>query len=175
LRGDIASGDIGSRGTVAAKKPGLAPRQRSELVPVPMPDGVPGTVKPRLRGWVHALAAPLALAAGIVLVARAPTVSATIAAGIFAAAAVELLGLSAIYHLGTWSPRVRVILRRVDHANILLLIAGTYTPLTVLALSGATRLALLCAVWGGAALGWLPSCSSWWAGRFIRSAASPMA
>jgi hypothetical protein len=72
---------------------------------------------------------------------------------VFAATAVELFTVSAIYHLGAWSPRVRVILRRIDHAGILFLIAGTYTPFAVLALHGGARLAILGLVWGGAVLG----------------------
>ena len=78
---------------------------------------------------------------------------AAVAAGVFAATAVALFTLSATYHLGEWSPHVRMTLRRIDHANILFLIAGTYTPLVLLALRGGTRAAMLCAVWGGAALG----------------------
>lgn len=109
--------------------------------------------KPRLRGWIHAVAAPGALAGGIVLTARAPSGQAAVAAGIFAVTAVALFTVSAIYHLGTWSPRVRLMLRRLDHANILLIIAGTYTPLAVLALHGGPRVAILSAVWGGAVLG----------------------
>lgn len=117
------------------------------------PAGGHVAAKPRLRGWIHAIAAPIALVAGVVLIARAPTAPAAAAAGIFAAAAVALFTVSAIYHRGTWSPRARGILRRIDHANILVLIAGTYTPFAVLALRGGTRIALLCAIWGGAALG----------------------
>jgi hemolysin III len=125
-----------------------APRERhSPSAATPM------APKPLLRGWIHAVAAPIALAAGIVLTARAPSTAAAVAAGIFAATAAALFAVSAIYHLGAWSPRVRVILRRIDHANILFLIAGTYTPLAVLALHGGTRLAILGVVWGAAALG----------------------
>ncbi len=74
------------------------------------------------------------------------------AAGVFAATATWLFTVSAVYHVGAWSPRARVILRRADHADILFLIAGTYTPLAVLALGGDTRIAILTVVWAGAAL-----------------------
>jgi hemolysin III len=128
------------------------------MLPVPSPSASlagssPLPVKPRLRGWVHAVTAPLALAAGIVLAALAPAGAATAAAAVFAATAVLLFTISAVYHRGTWSPRARAVLRRLDHASILVLIAGTYTPFAVLALHGGTRLALLCVVWGGAILG----------------------
>jgi hemolysin III len=109
--------------------------------------------KPRLRGWIHAVAAPVILTAGIVLACRAPTAQAAVVAGIFAASAVELFAVSAVYHLGAWSPRTRVIVRRIDHAGILFLIAGTYTPFAVLALHGTARLAILSVVWAGAVLG----------------------
>ncbi len=107
-------------------------------------------VKPRLRGWLHAATAPLALAAGIVLIALAPTGQAAAAAAAFGASAVLLFTTSAIYHRGNWSARAERRLKRLDHANIFLLIAGTYTPFAVLALRGDTRIAVLAAVWGAA-------------------------
>lgn len=109
--------------------------------------------KPLLRGWIHAAAAPAALAAVVVLTWRAPTVPAAVSAGLFALSAVVLFTMSAVYHLGTWSPRVRLVLRSIDHADILLLIAGTYTPVAVLALHGTARLVILCVVWSATALG----------------------
>jgi hemolysin III len=114
--------------------------------------GEPGG-RPRLRGWIHAVAAPVVLAAGTVLTCRAPTVPAAATAGVFTATAAWLFTVSAFYHLGRWPPQVRVILRRTDHADILFLIAGSYTPLAVLALHGRTRIAILTVVWAGAALG----------------------
>jgi hemolysin III len=107
-------------------------------------------VKPRLRGWLHAGVAPLALAAGIVLIALAPTGEAAAAAAAFSASAVLLFTTSAIYHRGHWSARVELRLKRLDHANIFFLIAGTYTPFAVLALHDETRIAVLAAVWGTA-------------------------
>jgi hemolysin III len=109
--------------------------------------------KPRLRGWLHTVTAPIALASGIVLIVLAPTAPAAVAAGAFALSAVVLFTTSAIYHRGNWSPRAEQRLKRLDHANIFLLIAGTYTPFAVLALHGATRVALLAAVWGAAVVG----------------------
>jgi hemolysin III len=112
-----------------------------------------GPTKPLLRGWIHAVAAPAALAAGVFLAWRAPGIQATLSAAVFTASAVTLFTMSAVYHLGTWSPRVRRTLRSVDHANILILIAGTYTPVAVLALRGAARIAILAVVWAAAILG----------------------
>jgi hemolysin III len=115
--------------------------------------GVPAAPKPLLRGWIHAVAAPAALAAVVVLAYRAPTAQATVSASAFAASTVTLFTMSAIYHLGRWSQRVRLVLRSIDHADILLFIAGTYTPVAVVALHGTTRLTILCVVWGTAAVG----------------------
>ncbi|MDQ1706474.1 MAG: hemolysin, partial [Frankiaceae bacterium] len=64
-----------------------------------------------------------------------------------------LFGVSAVYHLGTWSPRVTGVLRRVDHSNIFLIIAGTATPLAVLLLEPSTARIMLWIVWGGAVAG----------------------
>lgn len=74
---------------------------------------------------------------------------------IFGAATVILFGTSAVYHRGTWSPQVTAVLRRLDHSNIFLVIAGTYTPLAVLLLPESTARMLLWLVWGGAVLGLL--------------------
>ncbi|WP_024285379.1 hemolysin III family protein [Cellulomonas sp. KRMCY2] len=112
-------------------------------------------VKPRLRGWIHAGTAPLVLAAAIVLVALAPTTAGKASNAIFGLSAIMLFGLSAVYHRGTWSPKVAGVLRRLDHTNIFLIIAGTYTPLAVLLLDWPTKRNLLVVVWAGAALGTL--------------------
>src|SRR5688572_30515205 len=112
-------------------------------------------VKPRLRGWVHAGTAPLALVAAVVLVAVSPTPAARLANIVFGLSAILLFGTSAVYHRGTWSPRVGAVLRRLDHTNIFLIIAGTYTPLAVLLLDPATARNLLLVVWTGALLGTL--------------------
>jgi hemolysin III len=110
-------------------------------------------VKPQLRGWLHAATAPLALAAGIVLVALSPTSSTRIGSAAFALSALLVFTVSAIYHRGTWSPRTWAFLRRFDHANIFVLIAGTYTPYALLFLQGSARTTLLLLVWGAALAG----------------------
>ncbi|AEG45171.1 hemolysin III family protein [Isoptericola variabilis] len=112
-------------------------------------------LKPRLRGWIHAVTAPLALVAAVVLVLLAPPVAGKVAAAVFGLSAVMLFGTSAVYHRGTWSPRVGAALRRLDHSNIFLIIAGTYTPLAVMLLDPRTATILLSIVWGGAVVGLL--------------------
>lgn len=110
-------------------------------------------LKPKLRGWLHLGVAPLTLAAGIVLVVLSPTTSARVGSAVFTGSALVLFSVSAIYHTGTWSPRTWAFLRRFDHANIFLLIAGSYTPFSLLLLEGTQRVALLTTVWAGAVLG----------------------
>ncbi len=110
-------------------------------------------VKPKLRGWLHLGTAPLALAAGIVLICLSPTATTRLGSAVFAASALMLFGVSAVYHTGTWSPRVWKFLRRFDHANIFVLIAGTYTPITLILLEGTQRVVLLSVVWGCAIAG----------------------
>lgn len=110
-------------------------------------------IKPKLRGWLHLGTAPLTLAAGVVLIALSPTTATRIGSAVFTASALVLFTVSAIYHTGTWSPRVWAFLRRFDHSNIFLLIAGSYTPFSILLLEGTQRVALLSTVWAGAILG----------------------
>jgi hemolysin III len=110
-------------------------------------------VKPKLRGWLHAASAPLTLVAGVVLILLSPDAATRLGSAIFAASALMLFTVSAVYHRGTWSPQVWAFLRRFDHANIFLLIAGSYTPFTLLLLEGADRTVLLTVVWVGAGLG----------------------
>ncbi|MGC5166936.1 PAQR family membrane homeostasis protein TrhA [Luteimicrobium sp. DT211] len=112
-------------------------------------------VKPRLRGWIHAGAFPLVLALSIVVVCLAPAGAPRWSCVVFGLSACLLFGTSAVYHRGTWSPRVAAALRRADHSNIFLIIAGTYTPLAVMLLPHGTAVALLWTVWSGALLGLL--------------------
>jgi hemolysin III len=110
-------------------------------------------VKPRLRGWLHLATAPLTLAAGVVLVALSPTATTRWGSAVYVASAVLLFSTSALYHRGHWSSRACDLLRRFDHANIFLLIAGSYTPFSLLLLTGTDRVVMLVLVWSGALLG----------------------
>jgi hemolysin III len=110
-------------------------------------------IKPRLRGWLHLGTAPATLAAGIVLIALSPTATTRLGSAVYAVCSVMLFTVSALYHRGRWSPRVGAVLQRFDHANIFLLIAGTYTPFSLLLLQGADRVVMLSVIWGGALAG----------------------
>ncbi|MFD7411009.1 hemolysin III family protein [Kitasatospora purpeofusca] len=110
-------------------------------------------LKPKWRGWLHAGMFPATVAAGIVLICLAEPGPARVACAIYSASAWLLFGVSAVYHRFTWGPRGDAILRRLDHANIFLIIAGTYTPFTILLLDGAARQVLLWVAWGGALAG----------------------
>lgn len=110
-------------------------------------------VKPSWRGWVHAGTFPVAIAAGVVLIVLSEGAPAKWAAAVFMASSLLLFGNSALYHRFNWGPRTKIVLKRIDHANILLLIAGTYTPLATLALPPEKGTLLLFLVWGGALLG----------------------
>ncbi|WP_254908943.1 hemolysin III family protein [Leucobacter sp. 7(1)] len=109
--------------------------------------------KPLWRGWIHAGTFPVAVAAGIVLMSLAHGPVAKWASAVFMLTSMLLFGISALYHRINWSPRTKQLFRRLDHANIFLLIAGTYTPLALLALPHDKGILLLILVWSGALLG----------------------
>ena len=72
---------------------------------------------------------------------------------IFGVSMIELYTVSAIYHIGNWPASQRRVLRTIDHANIFILIAGTYTPLCFNVLSGWFRIVMLLLIWLLAILG----------------------
>ncbi|MFF1303871.1 hemolysin III family protein [Streptomyces sp. NPDC058307] len=114
---------------------------------------VAAALKPRMRGWLHAGVFPLSLVGGIVLIAVSRSAAAVAACSVYALSACLLFGTSGVYHRGTWGPRGEAVLRRLDHANIFLIIAGTYTPLAVLLLPTGQQRVLLAVVWAGALAG----------------------
>ena len=110
-------------------------------------------VKPTWRGWIHAGTFPVAIALGVILIVFADGVAAKVSSAIYVLCSLLLFGNSALYHRLNWKPRTKLLLRRIDHSNIFLLIAGTYTPLAVLALPQPKQTILLSIIWGGAGLG----------------------
>jgi hemolysin III len=129
----------------------------AELTNIPVLDDAitfpTAEAKPSWRGWIHAGTFPLAIVLGVILIVFADGVPAKVSSSIFVASSLLLFGISALYHRFTWSERARVLLKRFDHSNIFLLIAGSYTPITVLCLPPEKAVILLSLVWGGALLG----------------------
>ena len=126
----------------AAKLEGIAPAEVARKIRL----DVHGRPKPAMRGWIHLVAAPLSLAAGIVLICLAQGAQLKWACAVFMVCSLVLFANSAAYHLGDWSPRVTDVLRRIDHLNIFLLIAGTYTPVSF-ALEPFWRNAIIGGMW----------------------------
>jgi hemolysin III len=93
-------------------------------------------VRPRLRGVLHMYAFFVSVPCGAGLILAASGGRARLAATIYAIAVSALLGTSALYHRVTWRPAARRWMRRLDHSMIFVLIAGTYTPVALLALKG---------------------------------------
>jgi hemolysin III len=110
-------------------------------------------VPPKFRGLLHTGAAPLALAAGIVLVLLSPTGASRTGSIVFATSALANFTVSAAMHRGHWRPWLASLIERLDHASIFLLIAGSYTAFSLLMLTESHRTVLLWVVWSGAALG----------------------
>jgi hemolysin III len=108
-------------------------------------------VRPRLRGVLHQAGFVIAVVLAPLLIVGADGGRRRLAAAVFAVSVAACFGASALYHRVTWTPSVRLWMRRVDHAGVYLLIAGTYTPVSLLALRGAWSTVVLTIVWVGAA------------------------
>jgi hemolysin III len=108
---------------------------------------------PLLRGWFHTAAFAISVPAGLLLVLAAGGARARIATAVYATGVMALFGVSAAYHRGRWSDAARTRMRRLDHGTIFFMIAGTYTPIALLALTGGTATAMLIAAWIGAGIG----------------------
>ncbi|MBF0671657.1 MAG: hemolysin III family protein [Salinibacterium sp.] len=149
----MTSPDSRGTGSSTAHEPG------TDLPNIPLLDdererhGAEVEAKPTWRGWIHAGTFPLAIVLGAVLIVLADGTAAKVSSAVFIASSMLLFGISALYHRFNWSDRTKRILKRLDHANIFLLIAGSYTPITVLALPEEKSWLLLGLVWGGALLG----------------------
>jgi hemolysin III len=126
--------------------------------------------KPLLRGVLHQVSFFVALAVGALVVAFADGTRATVSAAIFAASVVAMLGASALYHRVTWSPTMRPWMRRVDHAGIYVLIAGTYTPVGLIVVHGVLRNIVLTIVWSGAGAAILLKFIWVWAPKWLSAA-----
>ena len=117
---------------------------------------VTGEWRARWRGRIHGGAVLVALPAGVVLTLLASGPLATTATAIYSASLVALFGTSAAYHLFARSRRVQHVMQRADHCMVYVLIAGTYTPVCLLALPRTMGITLLSVVWGisSGLIGW---------------------
>ena len=113
--------------------------------------------KPSLRGYFHQEAFFVTLGACSLLIAKSSRPLTTVASLIYSISLLLLFGISAIYHRPTWKPPQRALLKRLDHAAIFVLIAGTFTPISLLALSEHSGNQLLILIWSVAAIGILQS------------------
>ena len=118
---------------------------------------VPKIVKPLLRGHFHQAAFFFALCACSMLIAQSDSAIEVVATVIYSLGLVTLFGVSALYHRPTWSPGPRAWMRRLDHAAIFVMIAGTGTPLSLLAISPESGRRLLIIIWSAALLGVIQS------------------
>jgi hemolysin III len=126
---------------------------RAASIPADGDEEASEPVKPRLRGVLHEVAFFVSLVSGTALVVAAPTAGSAAVVGIYAVSISLLFGVSALFHRHTWGPVGRRRMRRADHSTIFIAIAGSYTAVAGIALTGWSRTALLCIVWGGALVG----------------------
>ena len=125
--------------------------QQEEVNNIPLPAIV---LKPLLRGWFHAIAAVGSVVLTVALCWQSRTdLPKLVSMLIYGLSMIELYTVSALYHIGTWRDPVRRKFRALDHANIFILIAGTYTPLCFNLLSGWLRPTILLVIWTLAVLG----------------------
>jgi hemolysin III len=144
-----------SAACVGAYPEGMTNRESDSLVQE-VGDRFRGTVeeiKPKLRGWLHAATWPLAFFGFLVMLVVADNIKVRIGVAVFMVSALLLFGTSAVYHTGRWSEVAKGRLKRLDHANIFVLIAGSYTPFSLLLLDTQDAVILLSIVWGGTVLG----------------------
>jgi hemolysin III len=115
------------------------------------PENAP-VLPPKLRGWFHLGATPAVIIASLVLFILSKE-SLKFAVALYSITAIMLFSVSAVYHRVPWSPAKKKMWRRWDHANINLLIAGSYTPFAVALLEPHDRNIMLAIVWTGALTG----------------------
>ena len=128
--------------------------EETQAIYLPVSTGFPVDERPSWRGWIHTGVMPIVIAAGVLLIIFANGGAAgKVAASLFFASSFLLFGNSALYHRFNWRPKVKMVLKRIDHANIVLLIAGSYTPMAMLALPAEQGLPLLIIVWATAIFG----------------------
>lgn len=112
-----------------------------------------GKWRPRWRGRVHAIAVAVTIPAGIILTLVTPAGIARFAVGVYALSLLALYSTSASYHLFTRTKRSQRTMQQIDHAMVYVLIAGSYTPVCLLALPRTVGVPFLLVIWAAAAVG----------------------
>jgi hemolysin III len=115
----------------------------------------PGPPKPLLRGWMHLVCFFLAIPAGVAVVVLAQSARGRVGALVYAVALVALFGVSGFYHRLRWSDARRRLMQKLDHGTIFVMIAGSYTPVCLMALEGWLSWTMLAIAWVGATVGFV--------------------
>jgi hemolysin III len=126
---------------------GVVTTMTDHAIPHPRP------TRPRLRGRLHQIAFLVSLPAGVALLAAAGSGRARLAALVYVVSLAAMFGTSAALHGRHWSPRAWLRMDRLDRAMIYVLIAGSWTPVILLALHPGWRVVFLALVWTVAAAG----------------------
>lgn len=139
-----------SRNSRIAVRPSESDRadSRPDVAHARQEAAVEAPAKPRMRGMLHLINTPIAFLGGLLLMVVADQMMLRVGAAVWTITALALFGHSAVYHRGRWSEDVERLLRRIDHSNIAIFIAGTYTPLALALLDGGSRVLLLAVIWG---------------------------
>lgn len=131
----------------------MANHETPDPLHVPLNELKGSEFKPTWRGWIHTGVLPFVVVAGIVLIVLSDGWVAKTASAVYFASSLLLFGNSALYHRFNWKPFTKKLLKRIDHSNIFLLIAGTYTPISVSGLTSDKGITLLVLAWGIALFG----------------------
>src|SRR6476661_7815215 len=131
----------------------ITPETHNEASSSPPVAALVARAEARLRGWLHLAMLPVAVIGGLVLVLVSDPGAVRTSSIVFTISAALLFGVSAVYHRGTWGPKMSGLLKRFDHSNIYLIIAGTYTPFAVTLLPTDQARLLLSVIWGAAVAG----------------------
>lgn len=115
--------------------------------------------RPLLRGWSHVVFLGVAVVAGIALVIAAPTAGARVAVAVYALGIVAMLTISSLYHRIRWSKPAKARMLKADHTGIFSCVAGTYTPIAAIGLTGWVGPTVLVVVWGATSVG---LAVEWW-------------
>lgn len=149
---------------VTHERPSLEPMRAHPTSAIP-----DALAKPLLRGWLHLVCFFLAVPAAALVVALATSPRGRIGALVYAVGLVALFGVSGAYHRGRWTDAKRRLMQKLDHGTIFVMIAGSYTPLCLLVLSGWVAWGMLAVAWTGAAAGFVLSFTGGRVSRILRS------